>query len=110
MNGVEQDSEGARVTAEMDDGTLSTMTARYVVGADGGRSAVRKLMGIDFVGHDATFTGIVADVAMAAPWPEVRKMTDNERGWVNAFPFGGGEDPVLRFNIVHADSLGADKC
>jgi 2-polyprenyl-6-methoxyphenol hydroxylase-like FAD-dependent oxidoreductase len=109
VNGVEQDAGGVRVTAETDDGSLTTMTARYLVGADGGRSAVRKALGIGFPGHDATFTGIVADVAMAAPWPEVRKMTDNERGWVNAFPFGGGDDPVLRFNIVHADSRRIDK-
>jgi 2-polyprenyl-6-methoxyphenol hydroxylase-like FAD-dependent oxidoreductase len=65
---------------------------------------VRRLSGIDFVGHDETFTGIIVDIPMVAPWPEVRKVTDNDRGWVNAYPFARGDDPILRFNIVHVDS------
>jgi len=109
VDGLEQDADGVRLQATTADGGTQTLSARYVVGADGGRSAVRRLSDIDFVGHDATFTGIVADIAMAAPWPEVRKMTDNHRGWVNAFPFGSGDDPVLRFNIVHVDSMCVDK-
>jgi 2-polyprenyl-6-methoxyphenol hydroxylase-like FAD-dependent oxidoreductase len=109
VTGLEQDEDGARLTAEMADGGERTFSARYVVGSDGGRSAVRQLCGIEFVGHDATFTGIIADIAMVAPWPEVRKVTDNHRGWVNAYPFARGDDPILRFNIVHVDSRLADK-
>ena len=55
-----------------------------------------------FRGHDATFTGIVADVVLDYPWPEGRRMTDNEKGWVTSFPFSDGE-PITRFNIVHAE-------
>jgi 2-polyprenyl-6-methoxyphenol hydroxylase-like FAD-dependent oxidoreductase len=109
VSSLEQDRDGVRVTAQMDDGSERTFTAQYVVGADGGRSAVRKLVGIDFVGHDATFTGIIVDIPMVAPWPEVRKVTDNDRGWVNAYPFASGDDPILRFNIVHVESRRADK-
>ena len=78
------------------------LEARYVIGADGGRSTVRRAVGIPFEGHDATFTGIVADVKLDYPWPEGRRMVDNEKGWVTSFPFGEVE-PIARFNIVHAE-------
>ena len=40
---------------------------RYLVGCDGGRSAVRKLAGFDFVGTEPEFTGYSVDVALADP-------------------------------------------
>jgi len=87
------------VTVKVGDRRLE---ARYVVGADGARSTVRRALGIPFEGHDATFTGIVADVKLDYPWPEGRRMVDNEKGWVTSFPFGDAE-PIARFNIVHAE-------
>ena len=47
--GFAQDDAG--VDVELSDGT--TLRAAYLVGCDGGRSAVRKAAGIDFVGVDA---------------------------------------------------------
>jgi 2-polyprenyl-6-methoxyphenol hydroxylase-like FAD-dependent oxidoreductase len=85
-----------------DDGILEVQ-ASYVVGADGGRSVVRQEARIGFAGHDATFTGIVADARIETPWPEGRRMVDNERGWVTSFPFGSDDEPITRFNIVHVD-------
>lgn len=85
------------------DGDVIEVQASYVVGADGGRSLVRGEAGIGFPGHDATFTGIVADARIETPWPEGRRMVDNERGWVTSFPFGSDAEPVTRFNIVHTE-------
>jgi 3-(3-hydroxy-phenyl)propionate hydroxylase len=49
VTAVTQDADGAQVT--VDDGSrCETLRARYVVGADGGRSAVRKAIGVDFEG------------------------------------------------------------
>ncbi len=101
---VEQDANEVRVTYADGSGTEGVVTARYAVGADGGRSTVRRLSDIDFVGHDATFTGIVADLAIKTPYKGNRRMTDNERGWVTSFPFGTDDDPVTRFNMVHVES------
>jgi len=80
------------------------MTASYVVGADGGRSLVRRQAGIGFEGHDATFTGIIADLRTGPLSPGGRYMTDNEHGWATSFVFGKDHDgaQVTRFNIVHA--------
>lgn len=41
-----------------------TLRANYLVGCDGGRSLVRKIAGIDFVGTDPTLSNLMADVAM----------------------------------------------
>ncbi|MEV5658080.1 FAD-dependent oxidoreductase [Streptomyces sp. NPDC052291] len=65
---------GAPVTAVSQDDSSVAVTAdgqrhraRYLVGCDGGRSAVRRLAGFDFVGTDPLFTGYVAQVAFADP-------------------------------------------
>ncbi|WFU79988.1 FAD-dependent monooxygenase [Bradyrhizobium sp. CIAT3101] len=44
-----------------------TFRGRWLVGCDGGRSAVRKLCGFDFVGTDPEFTGYSIDVELADP-------------------------------------------
>ncbi|MEU9077908.1 FAD-dependent monooxygenase [Kitasatospora sp. NPDC048538] len=48
------------------DGAHRTVRARWVVGCDGTRSAVRQAAGIDFPGQDTTMTGWLADVELAA--------------------------------------------
>jgi 2-polyprenyl-6-methoxyphenol hydroxylase-like FAD-dependent oxidoreductase len=67
VTGLAQDADGATVSAA--DGR--SWRARFVVGCDGGRSAVRKLAGFAFPGSDPTITGRLAEVAvpdlMAAP-------------------------------------------
>ena len=40
------------------------LRAAYVVGCDGGRSAVRRSAGIDFVGWDPTMSALIAEVEM----------------------------------------------
>lgn len=46
-----------------------SMRALYVVGADGGRSAVRKAAGIGFPGWDATRSSLIAEVQVTAETP-----------------------------------------
>jgi 2-polyprenyl-6-methoxyphenol hydroxylase-like FAD-dependent oxidoreductase len=59
--GVTHDDTGVDVHIS-DDGRLR---ADYLVGCDGGRSAVRKSVGIDFPGWDATMSYLLAEVEMA---------------------------------------------
>ncbi|MFJ7631283.1 FAD-dependent oxidoreductase [Streptomyces sp. NPDC097595] len=65
---------GAPVTAVTQDEQSVTVTAggreypaRWLVGCDGGRSAVRTLAGFAFVGTEPLFTGYVAEVAFDDP-------------------------------------------
>ncbi|WP_107658166.1 FAD-dependent monooxygenase [Nocardia suismassiliense] len=64
--GFQQDETGIDVEVGAADGT-HRIRAEYLVGCDGGRSTVRKLAGIGFVGTDATMTGMLADVELAEP-------------------------------------------
>lgn len=95
-----QDEEGVTVSLADEQGAPTTLRARYLIGADGGRSAVRSSAGIAFEGHSGTFRGIVIDAHLDAPWPGGRINVDNEMGWVRGYAFGDG---ITRFNIVHRD-------
>jgi 2-polyprenyl-6-methoxyphenol hydroxylase-like FAD-dependent oxidoreductase len=55
--------EGSHAVADLADGR--SISARYIVGCDGGRSTVRKSAGFDFIGTPATYTGRVASVEFA---------------------------------------------
>lgn len=57
-----QSDEGVAVRAGDE-----TFRGRWLVGCDGGRSAVRKAGGFTFVGTDPEFTGYSVDVEMADP-------------------------------------------
>ena len=60
MEGCEETSDGVRATIQ---GAPSTVTARYVVGCDGGRSATRGLMGVSFEGTTSATRWLVVDLA-----------------------------------------------
>ena len=63
--GLDQDDTGVDVA--LADG--ATVRAPYVVGADGGRSVVRKAAGIAFPGLGPTKTNLIAEVEMAEEFP-----------------------------------------
>ncbi|MFD5717847.1 rifampin monooxygenase [Streptomyces sp. NPDC127036] len=59
--GLSQDA--ACVTVELADGTR--LRSRYLAGCDGGRSIVRKLLGVGFPGEPATVETLLGDMEMA---------------------------------------------
>jgi 3-(3-hydroxy-phenyl)propionate hydroxylase len=50
LTGLEQDDQGVKLTVAKLDGTVARITADWVVGADGGKSATRKLVGLTLDG------------------------------------------------------------
>jgi 2-polyprenyl-6-methoxyphenol hydroxylase-like FAD-dependent oxidoreductase len=62
--GFTQDDAGVTATVRGPDGDEGVLHAAHLVGCDGGRSAVRKLLGVGFPGTDAHAHGIVADVKL----------------------------------------------
>lgn len=50
LSGFEQDAEGVSATLSDGDGALQTVSAKYLVGADGAHSIVRKTLGLTFEG------------------------------------------------------------
>lgn len=61
--GLSQDDRG--VTVELADG--SRLCARYLIGCDGGRSTVRKLLGIGFPGEPSRVDTLLAEVQLTTP-------------------------------------------
>ncbi len=101
VTGLTAHADHVAVAVETPEGP-ATLRARYVVGADGGRSAVRHALNMPFEGHAGTFSGMVVDATIQAPWPTGNFGTDNARGWLRGFAFGPG---ITRFNMVHCEAM-----
>ncbi|GIF04578.1 FAD-dependent monooxygenase [Actinoplanes siamensis] len=80
VTGIAQDDSGVSVELGTAPAATRTVRARYLVGCDGGRSAVRKLSGIDFPGTPATMTALIGDV-------ELPELTE-DYVWVRRCPTG----------------------
>ncbi len=65
VTGFVQDEQGVDVL--LADG--EPMRARYLVAADGGRSRLRKVAGIEFAGWDATRSSLIAEVEVTEETP-----------------------------------------
>jgi 2-polyprenyl-6-methoxyphenol hydroxylase-like FAD-dependent oxidoreductase len=64
---LEQYPDHVRVTLTGPDGQARVVHASYVAGCDGGRSAVRQMNGIDFVGEPYDHVFFVADTEATGP-------------------------------------------
>ncbi|MEV4413139.1 rifampin monooxygenase [Catellatospora sp. NPDC049609] len=92
--GLAQDDRG--VTAELADGTR--LRARYLVGCDGGRSTVRKLIGVGFPGEPARTEWLLGELALTAAPEEMAAVTAEvakTRHGFGAMPLGDGAFRVV---------------
>ena len=87
--GLSQDDAG--VTAVLSDGTQ--LRSRYLVGCDGGRSTVRKLLGVGFPGEPARVEWLLGEVEVTMPPDQlaavVAEASTTHRGF-GAVPLGDG--------------------
>lgn len=90
---VADDNEGVWITANTPQGP-QRLRAAYVVGCDGGQSAVRKAAGIDFPGTQATRRMYLADVVGCGLRPRFlgERMPN---GMVMAAPLQEGVDRII---------------
>ena len=65
--GLSQESDRVEATLKQPDGTNRQVTAKWVAGCDGARSAVRELSGIAFQGAPYEHVFFVADTQMTGP-------------------------------------------
>src|SRR5437868_5840728 len=85
----EQDDEG--VTVELADG--EQLRSRYLVGCDGGRSTVRKLLGVGFPGEPARTETLMGEMKATAPPEEIAAKVAEVNKTRHPFwlrPFGEG--------------------
>ncbi|HEY0539430.1 MAG TPA: FAD-dependent monooxygenase, partial [Actinoallomurus sp.] len=92
--GFEQDDEG--VTVELADG--EQLRSRYLVGCDGARSTVRKLLGVGFPGEPSRTETLMGEMEVGVPQEEIAaKVTEiretHQRFWLR--PFGEGVYSVV---------------
>ena len=78
LTGLEQDDDGVTAVVSAPDGQRR-IRARYLVGCDGGRSTVRKALGLPFPGSDGTELFVAADVVLRRPPQEWFDELDPER-------------------------------
>ncbi|HJT92680.1 MAG TPA: FAD-dependent monooxygenase, partial [Mycobacterium sp.] len=92
--GLSQDEHG--VAAELADGTH--LRSRYLVGCDGGRSTVRKLLGVGFPGEPAKVETLLGEMEAAASLETVTAVVAEVRETQKLFglmPLEGGGYRVL---------------
>jgi 2-polyprenyl-6-methoxyphenol hydroxylase-like FAD-dependent oxidoreductase len=92
--GLEQDDEG--VTVELVDG--ERLRSRYLVGCDGARSTVRKLLGVGFPGEPSRTETLMGEMEVAMPHEEVAARVAEVSETYRPFwlrPFGGGVYSVV---------------
>ncbi|MFI1678763.1 rifampin monooxygenase [Streptomyces sp. NPDC020607] len=102
--GLDQDDDG--VTVELADGTR--LRSRYAVGCDGGRSAVRKLLGVDFPGEPSKVETLLGEMEMTVSPEELAEVVAEVRKThlrFGAMPLGDGAYRV----IVPADGVAEDR-
>ncbi|WP_328327690.1 MULTISPECIES: rifampin monooxygenase [unclassified Streptomyces] len=100
------DGDGGGVTVGLGDG--SQLRARYVVGCDGGRSTVRKLLGIGFPGEPSRVETLLGEMEVTAPQETVDTVMAEVRKTQFRFGLGPVGDGVYRV-VVPADGLAEDR-
>lgn len=107
--GFTEDDTGVEVTVRRPGGDEYQVRGAYLVGADGGRSLVRKLAGIGFPGTGSTTDGLTADVYSP---PEVQAFvhpTICQAGMYAAIPLSPTQHRVTAFEFgVERDHRGAE--
>jgi 2-polyprenyl-6-methoxyphenol hydroxylase-like FAD-dependent oxidoreductase len=102
--GLSQDDNG--VTVEL--AGPSTLRSRYLVGCDGGRSTVRKLLGVGFPGEPTRIETLLGEVEVGVPAETVAAVVTEvrkTRRWFGVGPIGDGLFRV----VVPAEGLAEDR-
>ena len=102
--GLSQDEDG--VTAELADGTR--LRSRYLVGCDGGRSTVRKLLGVAFPGEPAKIEWLLGEMEVTTPPEEVAAVVAEIRKTQKWFGLGPSGEGLYRV-VAPAEGVAEDR-
>ncbi len=104
LAGLSQDEH--RVTAELADGTR--LRARYLVGCDGGRSTVRKLLGVGFPGEPTRVETLLGEMEVGVPPETVAAVVAEVRATQKRFGLAPFDEGVYRV-VVPAAGVTEDR-
>ncbi|MDP9842848.1 rifampin monooxygenase [Streptosporangium lutulentum] len=102
--GLSQDDHG--VTVELADGTR--LRSRYLVGCDGGRSTVRKLLGVGFPGEPTRVETLLGEMEVTEDPATVAAVVAEVRETQKRFGLGPLGDGVYRV-VVPAEGVAEDR-
>jgi 2-polyprenyl-6-methoxyphenol hydroxylase-like FAD-dependent oxidoreductase len=102
--GLSPDDHG--VTAELADGTQ--LRSRYLVGCDGGRSTVRKVLGVGFPGEPTRVETLLGEMELTAPPETLAAVVAEVRRTQKRFGAGPLGDGVYRV-VVPAEGVAEDR-
>ncbi len=102
--GFEQDDDG--VTVELADG--ERLRSRYLVGCDGARSTVRKLLGVGFPGEPSRNDTLMGEMAAGVPPEEIAATVAEIHGTNKVFSFGPFGEGVYRV-VIPAAGVSEDR-
>ena len=102
--GLRQDDHA--VTVELADGTH--LRTRWLVGCDGGRSTVRKLLGVGFPGEPGRVETLLGEMEVTAPPETVAAVVAEVRRTQVRFGLGPLGNGVYRV-VVPAEGMAADR-
>lgn len=102
--GLSQDENG--VTVELADGTR--LRSRYLVGCDGGRSVVRKQLGVDFPGEPAKVETLLGEMEVTEDPATIAAVVAEVRKTQLRFGVAPAEGGVCRV-VVPADGVAEDR-
>jgi 2-polyprenyl-6-methoxyphenol hydroxylase-like FAD-dependent oxidoreductase len=104
VTGLEQDEDGVAVV--LADG--SRLRARWLIGCDGGRSLVRRLVGVGFPGEPATTEWLLGEVLVTTPPDELAAVAEEVRRTHRGFGIGPAGDGHYRA-VVPAATVAEDR-
>lgn len=116
--GLSQDRDGVTVEPASGDAPVSggaaaggggtRLRARYLVGCDGGRSTVRKLLGVGFPGEPATAETLLGEMEVTEEPETIAAVVAEVRKTQLRFGVSPGENGVCRV-VVPADGVAEDR-
>ncbi len=104
VTGVEQDEDG--VTVELADG--ERLRSRWLVGCDGGRSLIRRRLGVGFPGEQARTEWLLGELEVTTPPDELAAIADEVRKTHKGFGIGPAGNGLHRA-VVPAATVAEDR-
>ncbi|WFE47511.1 rifampin monooxygenase [Verrucosispora sp. WMMD1129] len=104
---LEQDDDG--VTVHLGDSSVSPVRARFVIGCDGGRSTVRKLLGVGFPGEPSRVDTLLGEAEVTASPEDIAEVVTEVRKTEKRFGVGPSGTPGTFRVVVPAEHVVEDR-